>query len=363
MNNFKINIKLNHFYKVIFIPLFFYGFCLFAQQKICYGSTLRYSVDEFENLGKGSLGSTYHWSVQETSFKGAISNYLSDRTNDVYVNWGNTSPGTYHLVVNETDAKGCVGLSQKIEVVVLALPFTNLSKEFVCVNPLTKELVSPAVLDTKLVSSEYSFDWQFNGITIGKNSSIEVFETGSYSVEIQDLKTKCKAIYPVSVELSSTSVSKIKVDNFFEDYQSIVVTVLNGIGNYEFSIDGITFQESPTFEVTKGGIYTVSIRDKNGCSNEILQTHIVTYPKFFTPNNDGHNDVWKIDGLIPEMKPIISVLDRYGKLIKVIRIGDMGWDGVFNGVNLPSDDYWFIIEYTTTEGISTIFKSHFSLIR
>ena len=343
--------------------LFFWCYTVTAQQEICYGSIVRYSVDDFENSGRGSIGSSYHWSVQETNFKGDISNYLSDRTNDILINWGNSLPGTYHLVVDETNAFGCKGLSQILKVDIIGLPPSNLSKQFVCINSLTKELVSPAVLDTKLLASEYSFNWQFNGVNKGNDTSIEVFDTGSYTVEIQDLNTKCKATYKVNVELSSSSISKIKVDNFFEDNQSIVVSVINGIGDYEYSLDGISFQESPVFNVSKGGIYSVTIRDKNGCSNETLQTHIITYPKFFTPNNDGYSDIWKIEGLIPEMKPIISIFDRYGKLLKEIRGEDSGWDGVFNGVNLPSDDYWFTIEYTTKETMSTIFKSHFSLIR
>lgn len=334
-----------------------------AQQEICYGSSVRYSVDGKENLGKGSLGSTYHWQVKETTFKGSVSNYLSDSTNDILINWGNTPPGTYHLIVNETDTNGCTGLSQILKVDVLALPPSNLSKQFVCINPLTKELVNSAVLDTKLSASVYSFDWQLNGSSKGNTPNIEVFELGSYSVEIQDLNTKCKVKYKVNVELSSNSISKIKVDNIFEDNQNIIISVINGIGDYEYSLDGIIFQDSPIFNVSKGGVYSVTIRDKNGCSNEILQTHILTYPKFFTPNNDGYNDIWKIEGLIPEMKPKISIFDRYGKLIKVMHLKDIGWDGIFNGVNLPSDDYWFSIEYTTTEGISAIFKSHFSLIR
>jgi hypothetical protein len=49
----------------------------------------------------------------------------------------------------------------------------------------------------------------------------------------------------VNVGLSSSSVSKIEVDNFFEDNQSIVISVINGIGDYEYSIDGISFQDNP----------------------------------------------------------------------------------------------------------------------
>jgi gliding motility-associated-like protein len=113
-------------------------------------------------------------------------------------------------------------------------------------------------------------------------------------------------------------------------------------------------------------IFTVVIRDKNGCSNETLQAHILTYPKFFTPNNDGIMMaimIWEIVGLVPEMQSILSILDIYDKLIKVIRLEDVGWYSTFNGFNLSSDDYWSTIEYTNLENASAIFKSHFALIR
>lgn len=343
--------------------LFFCKATLLAQQKICYGSITRYSVDGSENLGKGSIGSTYQWGVKEPNFKGFITSVSLDRTNDINVNWGETMPGIYHLFVIETDINGCKGLSQNYEVVILPLPYTNLSKEFICINPLSKEVERPALLDTKLLSSEYSFEWKYNNNIIGASSSINVNEIGNYLVNIQDLKTKCIATYPVSVEFSSSANAKIKVDNFFEDNQTIVISIINGIGDYEYSIDGVNFQNSPIFNVSKGGDYYLVIRDKNGCFDETLNAHIVTYPKFFTPNNDNYFDFWNIDGLTQEMEPVISIFNRYNKLLKVIRYGDVGWNGTYNNYDLPSDDYWFTIEYLNTDGIQTIYRSNFSLIR
>ena len=65
--------------------LFFCKATLLAQQKICYGSITRYSVDGSENLGKGSIGCTYQWGVKEPNFKGFITSVSLDRTNDINV--------------------------------------------------------------------------------------------------------------------------------------------------------------------------------------------------------------------------------------------------------------------------------------
>ena len=61
---------------------------------------------------------------------------------------------------------------------------------------------------------------------------------------------------------------------------------------------------------------------------------------------------------------IISIFDRYGKLLKQMSAASDGWDGRYNGENLPSTDYWFLVEYfpqNTTQ--KQQFRAHFSLIR
>ena len=41
----------------------------------------------------------------------------------------------------------------------------------------------------------------------------------------------------------------------------------------------------------------------------------------------------------------------------------MGWDGKYNGQDLPSTDYWFSVEFIKQNNEKGIFKSHFSLKR
>ena len=77
---------------------------------------------------------------------------------------------------------------------------------------------------------------------------------------------------------------------------------------------------------------------------------------------DGYNDNWSIKGLTPEFEAKIYIFDRYGKLLKQIDAYGNGWDGKFNGTEVPSSDYWFKIEYKE-DGVQKEFKSHFSLKR
>jgi gliding motility-associated-like protein len=56
---------------------------------------------------------------------------------------------------------------------------------------------------------------------------------------------------------------------------------------------------------------------------------------------------------------VIYIFDRYGKLLKQLSPQSLGWDGAFNGEDLPSNDYWFYVKLQD----GRIFKSHFTLKR
>ncbi|VXC37164.1 conserved exported hypothetical protein [Flavobacterium sp. 9AF] len=143
----------------------------------------------------------------------------------------------------------------------------------------------------------------------------------------------------------------------------IITVVATATGNYLYQLDAGPLQENNVFENVSMGSHTITVIDTKGCSEELTQeVFIVNYPYFFTPNGDGINDTWSIRFENAFPNAIISIFDRYGKLIKQITNNSNGWDGTFNNQDLPANDYWFTIEFTENNK-TRIFKSHFSLIR
>ncbi|MFS4417208.1 T9SS type B sorting domain-containing protein [Maribacter sp. 2307ULW6-5] len=142
---------------------------------------------------------------------------------------------------------------------------------------------------------------------------------------------------------------------------------VEGNGSYEFAINGGEFQDDPVFNDIPPGLNTVVINDKNGCGTTApIEFLMVAYPKFFTPNADGINDLWNVRGIEQLNDPVVFVFDRYGKLLKQLGVGG-GWDGTFNGRPMPATDYWFRFEYGEEE-TSGVFvaktrKTHFTLKR
>jgi gliding motility-associated-like protein len=335
-----------------------------AQQSICYGSIANYSVDTQENAGSGTIGSTYVWSVVGSTFKGTIGNITNEKTNVIRIDWKTTPAGIYQLEVQEMK-DGCTGLKQILTVTILPLPSINLRDQSICEDPLTKAILNTAVLDTQLSAAAYSFKWFLESNLLAFTTpQITVNTLGNYSVEVINKVTNCSATDSASVFLSGVAVATVKTTEDFDEVQYIIVTVVSGIGNYEYSIDGVAFQDDPKFTVVEAGAYTVTVRDKNGCGAIALQVAIIKYPRFFTPNNDGFNDVWNLKGLPLSMNPVVSIFDRYGKLLRQFRVDDLGWDGTNQGgYVLPSDDYWFSVEYINAANVPAVFKSHFTLKR
>jgi len=96
------------------------------------------------------------------------------------------------------------------------------------------------------------------------------------------------------------------------------------------------------------GEYIVYVRDQLGCGVSQKTVSVVGIMEFFTPNGDGINDICKISGLLENNQEdiLLEVYDRYGKLLASFTNLDQGWDGTYNGENMPTDDYWFHIQFS-----------------
>lgn len=83
----------------------------------------------------------------------------------------------------------------------------------------------------------------------------------------------------------------------------------------------------------------------------VKEIFIIEMPNVFTPNGDGVNDLFiptKFQG-IAHAKLIIC--NRWGQTIFVTDVLEEGWDGQFNQQKASEGVYFWIIQYTTTEGI------------
>jgi gliding motility-associated-like protein len=249
---------------------------------------------------------------------------------------------------------------------------SSTGSNFICVEWKTNVLLAGLTLECNSNSANFTFQWQLNNINIpgatSQNYTINSATPGIYKVFTKSISPLgCSNESNEFVVIQSGPASFLNppftVSNFFSENQNITAHI-EGYGNYEYSIDGNLFQSSNTFNTVSTGTHYITIKDINSDCDEVIIKNITTidYPKFFSPNNDGINDIWTIKDLSKTLKARIIICDRFGKLIKVIQPSDIGWDGTLNGYNLPAADYWFTINYTE-DSQPKIFKSHFSLVR
>ena len=251
------------------------------------------------------------------------------------------------------------------------LPVFDLEERYIlCVGLNGTEVLDPLVIDTGLSTPTYTFEWLLNGTAIvgATEGSYMPIEGGTYTVIVTDVTTSIETSCPSSditevIESAPPTVVAAVSTDAFSDTHVIEVT-LDGVGDYEYSLDDGPWQDEPLFVDVSLGEHVVTARDKIGCGEASDAITVMDYPKFFTPNGDGFNDTWNISAINRQPNAKIYIFDRYGKLLKQLSPTGAGWNGVYNGNQLPTSDYWFVIEYNEPNtGERKEFKAHFTLKR
>ncbi|HQK39170.1 MAG TPA: T9SS type B sorting domain-containing protein [Flavobacterium alvei] len=237
------------------------------------------------------------------------------------------------------------------------------ANELVCQNDSAFFVTLDAGITDGSSTTNYDYTWTKDGVHTGTNSpTLDVNAEGVYTVEVTN-HSGCSRIRTLTVTASNiASITSVDVVDLTE-VNTITVNV-TGPGVYEYSLDEPNgfWQDSNFFNNVPAGVHVVYVNDKNGCGSVHQEIVLVGVPKFFTPNGDGYNDYWSIKGVNEtyNSNSIIYIFDRYGKLLKQwVPSLNQGWDGTFNGVPLPADDYWFTLKLE--DGRET--KGHFSLKR
>lgn len=275
-----------------------------------------------------------------------------------------TTLQTVYVRVNNTLAPDCFALLP-ITIIVHKIPEPTPVGGIVCVESETGNLLNPFTIVSGLSSSTHTFEWYLDTTLIANatGSTLQVAAPGIYSVIATSNATGCSS-EPTEVEVLASEPASIDftVSMAFSSTNSITINATGVGGNYEYSLDGGAFQDSPTFNNVSSGTHMITVRDKNGCGSVTGEVLVINYPKFFTPNGDGHNETWNINDLDSQLNAVIFIYDRYGKLLSQIYPSKNGWDGFYNGAAMPSSDYWFTVTYEENNQTKE-FKSHFSLKR
>ncbi|MDD2636564.1 MAG: gliding motility-associated C-terminal domain-containing protein [Bacteroidales bacterium] len=176
-------------------------------------------------------------------------------------------------------------------------------------------------------------------------------EADNYTISVRDAHN-CQVTKDISISSPSELIVSINTVNpscIGNNDGSIEVHASGGTEPYSYK-----FQQIPVvdFIVNKlsEGIYNFEVIDANYCSKQINLISLtdnpidcIKIPNAFTPNGDGINDTWVIDGLDKFPQSVIQVFNRWGQQIYYSTPESKEWDAQFNGKLVPAGTYVFFL--------------------
>jgi len=278
-----------------------------------------------------------------------------------------TSSTTLFIKGQEADLS-CAGI-QEFNLIVNSNLFIDLEDEYtICFDPNLKD---PIIVD---VGSQFDrYEWKnASGFILSNSQEYTVNAVGEFSVTVykteNGITCSNEKIFRV---VNPEPPSFLNVDVNTEDETNNIVSVeILGNSSYEFSLDNENYfgnGTSYTFTNVTAGLKTLFVRDLNECEQPIeTKVSVIGFKKFFTPNGDGRNDYWNINGLDASNFQSINVriFDRFGNLIyRILDFSTLGWDGTINGNISIENNYWFKAQIVDRDDNIIKKTGNFSLIR
>jgi gliding motility-associated-like protein len=114
--------------------------------------------------------------------------------------------------------------------------------------------------------------------------------------------------------------------------------------------------------------YTLTVNSTVGCGTSSSLVRITVYnglyvPSAFSPNGDGHNDLFRITPIYNYTLTRLSIYNRTGRMIFNTADPGTGWDGTYNGEPQPPGAYIYFIEMKLPGGKDLVEKGTVVLIR
>jgi gliding motility-associated-like protein len=215
-------------------------------------------------------------------------------------------------------------------------------------------------------TSPYTYSWYYNEVPVNEStSSIYNLLSGNYDITVTDYNN-CKMTYSYLItEPEGISLNTYPQFASCEEKNdgSITTTVIGGTSPYyylwgssETTVNGTTTGD--IYNLSKG-YYSLRVSDSKGCtlSKEDIFVDFdglngcIEIPSGFTPNNDNIHDEWKIYGLLDFPDVVVEIYNRWGQEIFSSQGYKNPWDGKYNGVDLPTAAYYYVIELNESDKV------------
>ena len=208
-----------------------------------------------------------------------------------------------------------------------------------------------------------TYSWTGVGTEDQTSSKLSVSPAESTEYTVTASKGHCSSKMSLKVHVHEIPALEVVLEIAEDGIQrNLLAQAEGGSSPYTYTLDNFLSNDDGRFDNVGGGYHQISLVDYYGCSTDT--TVSVTIPlvpdKFFTPNGDGNNDLWQIRN-IESVPAYVYIYDRFDRKVAEYTPGSFtGWDGTYNGHQLPSADYWYVIREAAT---GKTLKGHFTLHR
>jgi len=188
------------------------------------------------------------------------------------------------------------------------------------------------------------YEWSTGATT----QTIQGVPVGSYWVKLQT--GKCFTMQQVNVYASQQPIiASLDITN-----NTITVNASGGTAPYQYSIDGITWQNSNVFNNLPRGENKIYLKDSFDCNPIIVQVTVPNLINAITPNGDNVNDVLDYTSLAYKKDLVFTIYNRYGnKIYEGDKMRNYKWDGTSSGKKIGTGTYWYTISWTENDANRT----------
>lgn len=291
---------------------------------------------------------------------------------------------TYTL--NVTDCNACSAIAKTVSVNVNPTPVAagSADKQMgcpeLCVNFTDQSTISSGTIQSVL----WNFEDLINATSNAKNPTHCYKTTGEYSVKLIAISdrgcsdtitytnminvfTKPKANFVYTPENPTISNPQVVFENKSTNANSWIWKFSSGN-----ELTGTSGDKDASYIYPDTGLYIVKLyaTSADGCIDSTYQSLYVSpefslyIPSAFTPNDDGLNDVFKMQGIY--IKNIyMAIFDRWGAKLFDTNDVNVGWNGKASGTDeaIAQGVYVYTVKATDMFGKNYSFSGHVTLLR